>query len=169
VHGTAILCNLTVTKWRVIHVKNSRLTLNKQRLQYRMAEKKMPKLSNEMWASRTQVGAPPEPTFRKGSESSFAGYGTAMPKLYEQDLAKTLLSSLSPFRPLPSTSEDAASLSKAVDGVMEAIREDVITQEEGAAIISLMVRSFAGRRVSSAFAHLTSSMNFGALVFVEGR
>jgi hypothetical protein len=58
-------------------------------------------------------------------------------------------------------------LAKAINGVVEAVQEKVISEVEGNAIIGLMVRSFTERRVASTLQHVTTQTGHASIGSIQ--
>jgi hypothetical protein len=71
------------------------------------------------------------------------------------DLTTQILRSMAPYHPLPSLESDTEIFSMAVCEVTEALANNVITEQEAEAVIALIARQFAGRRVYSAMSNLS--------------
>jgi hypothetical protein len=87
------------------------------------------------------------------------GYVSENDRETAEMVTKTIASSLSPFQPLPSLTEDVRVFNTAVRGVIEAVRDRILTEEEGNAIIEMVSRALAGRRVDAEFMHLAAPSN----------
>ncbi len=75
-----------------------------------------------------------------------------------RSMVRWLLSALSPIRAAeaPSLPKDLEALRRAVGGVLDAVDADVITAEEGDAVVNFIVERFITRRFDEVFARATS-------------
>jgi hypothetical protein len=71
----------------------------------------------------------------------------------------TIASSLSPFAPIRPLADDVSVFNSAVRGIVEAVRDRILTEDEGNAIITMISRALATRRVDAAFMQLSTLNN----------
>ena len=122
--------------------------------------------------SETKVGSffhPINTVGRLRADKTSSGPQVAFVSNYDDliaaNVSSSVASSLTGYQPARPLQDDLQLFSNAVNGVLDAARDGVITQQEADSILEMLSRALTERRVDAAFFHLFNNVAKAAKSF----